>query len=268
MAGIQPSYIFHLYRSNGTATFLHPFLSRENILKTLENGTVAGLYGAEPEMAALGVLRRELYRLVDSSVRQWINDVRFIPRFLLSAAVFVLLYLFLSFAVRDPVPLIDEFALSFSGAFLTYALVGRRNVFSVPAEQKRVALKRKVDAIVFTQSQFVQDVEELLGEMEDEDEEFVLTEAVEGRIGRIDVSRHEAQELCRYLGVHYERKGYRRLEKYLLRLTAPEGRTDLSTETTVRPEFEVLQSRLAAGKVDVPLYALYLRLKHVRVKSR
>ena len=58
---------------------------------------------------------------------RWLQEKRYIPRLLCSAVVFIVLYLFLSIAIPDPVPIIDEILLSFLGAVFVWIMLCRHN---------------------------------------------------------------------------------------------------------------------------------------------
>ena len=147
--------IYHLSCSNGTPIFIHPFLNARNILAIQNNTTITGMYGEEPRVEAITMLRNDLYRCIDNAVRDWINERRLIPRFLIAAAVFFLTYIVLAFAVRDPLPVLDELILGIVTAVVTYVLIGRKFENSNRAVKQRIMLREKIDSIVFTEHPYV-----------------------------------------------------------------------------------------------------------------
>jgi len=68
--------------------------------------------------------------MVEIGVQRWVSEMRFTPKFLLSAGAFLVLYFFMSFVVRDPIPVIDEIAVSLGGAIAVYIIMGRRDMRS------------------------------------------------------------------------------------------------------------------------------------------
>jgi hypothetical protein len=162
MSDREPLHIFHLAREDGTSLFLHPFLDRQRVMERMEAHPLVGLYGREPRVEAITQFRNELYRLIEEEVRDWIGESRFIPRFLISAGVFLLVYVGLSLAVRDPLPVVDEIALSLAAAIGAFFLRRRRDMRSDRALSKRMKLRNKVDGIVFSESEFVKRLEDLL----------------------------------------------------------------------------------------------------------
>lgn len=125
-----------------------------------------GRYGQEPRVESVTMLRNDLYRRIEHDVRDWINERRFIPRFLLSAAAFLVVYLFLAIVIRDPLPVIDEILIALGVSVVAYIAVGRRFEQSRVASQRRVTLRSMVDGVVFSEDQPVRELETLLQELE------------------------------------------------------------------------------------------------------
>ena len=102
MEKLERAYLFHIARKNGSSFFFDPFHDPVNIIPVLENCEIVGLYGNEPRVETVTHFRNELYRKVEQSVKIWVAERRFIPRFLISSALFLVTYLFMSLVVRDP----------------------------------------------------------------------------------------------------------------------------------------------------------------------
>ncbi|MCK4516991.1 MAG: hypothetical protein KAU31_17150 [Spirochaetaceae bacterium] len=251
-------HIFHLYRKDGTAVFLHPFRNSDKLFQVLEKAEIAGHYGTEPRVESLTLFRNELYRLVETRVKRWVADSRFIPRFILSAGIFLVSYLFLSFVVRDPLPILDEVAISLAVAIGANVLLGRRDLKSEAALKKRIALRSKVDAIVFTESEFVRRLETALIAKEDEKPEELLEQIVAGNTALLaEDHEQEAEQIVRYLDAMFESSDFKRTQKRLRRM---EG-------SVPGRERDSMQRWLESKKVDVPLLVLYMQLKK-EVKTR
>jgi hypothetical protein len=211
------------------------------------------LYGSEPRVEAITGFRNELYRLIEDEVREWIAETRFIPRFLISAGVFLLAYIGLSLGVRDPLPMVDEIAISLGAAIGAFLLRRRKDMRSDSALEKRMKLRSKVDGIVFTESEFVKRLEEILHEDEDTTPESVADRLLEhGDAEGVAQHSAEASEVLTYLKAKFASPEYRKQEK---RLLAKER-----AEATSR-EKEHLTRWASHKKVDLPLFALYMRLK-------
>jgi hypothetical protein len=160
-------HIFHLQRKDGTPLFLHPFSEPAKMLKVDAETTISACYGKDPRPESITMLRNELYRMVEAAVKQWIMEKRFIPRFLLSSALFMVLYFFLSLVVRDPLPMIDELLISLAASIGLYFFLSRRATGSKEAASKRIVLRERIDAIYFEHNPVIEKVEQLLGQCEE-----------------------------------------------------------------------------------------------------
>lgn len=245
-------HIFHLYRKDGTAVFLHPFRKTDRLFSVLENGEIRGHYGNEPRVESLTLFRNELYRLVEQEVKAWVADARFIPRFVLSAGAFLLIYLFLSFVVRDPLPVLDEVAIALGASILAYILLGRRDIKSDAALKRRIALRTKVDGIVFTENEFVKRIEDELIARDGRKQAQLVEELISPEHAvMVEGHEQEAEQMLGYLDEMLGSSEFKQTEKRLKRLQRGDGRGN--------PEH--MRRWLESRKVDVPLLSLYLDLK-------
>jgi hypothetical protein len=233
-------YIFHVRRADGRSLILHPFRVPRRIPGQLEESGIVGRYGAEPRVEALTSFRNELYANVDAAVSAWRADARFIPRFLLSTAVFLVSYFVFSFLVRDPIPIVDELIISSGASVLLYLFLKRRDPTSDPAARKRAALTAIVDAIRFTESPFVLKVEGILHGHEGEDLTG-LAEKIDAPEGT-DLGGEEREEALQFLALLEE----------TLRIPARLRRAG-------RGGRQGADGRAAAK--DLPLFVTYRRIK-------
>jgi hypothetical protein len=255
MSGRQRLHIFHIYRKDGTPLFLHPFLDRQKVMDRLEKYELLGLYGREPRVESLTMFRNELYRIIEDEVRGWVSEARFIPRFLMSAGIFVVAYFFLSFVVRDPLPLVDELAVSLGAGIVGYLLLGRRYMRSEGALKKRIALREKVDGVRFVESEFVAEIERALHDTEATSTEGLIRAIEAGEVPALsDPESDEAKEFLQYLETKFGSGEYRRQEKKLLE----KGRSK---------DLEGVKRWVQLRKVDFPLFALYVNLKRQQARK-
>lgn len=154
--------MYHLTRANGDPLLIHPFRRQGSTFSLLSAPEIRGFYGREPRVESLTMLRNNMYRRIEEDVRDWIAEKRFMPRFLSGAAVFLVTYLVLSLVVRDPIPMVDELLVATGASLGTYFVLGRRDMRSEEASKRRIALRNKVDGVVFTGSDFVQELETTL----------------------------------------------------------------------------------------------------------
>ncbi|MDZ7794051.1 MAG: hypothetical protein U5P10_10290 [Spirochaetia bacterium] len=69
MKGEQSITIFHLFRKDGTALFLHPFDEPNVFLAVDENTQIYGKYGQEPDVESITLFRSQLYQAVETAVK-------------------------------------------------------------------------------------------------------------------------------------------------------------------------------------------------------
>jgi len=240
--------IFHIYRNDGTSLFLHPFDDR-NTLFSLEDGVkVEGLFGREPRVESLTMFRNKLYRLIETGVKEWIVDTKFIPRFILSSAVFLLVYFFTSLVIRDPIPIFDELLISIAASVFVYFFLSKRDQNSEKASGKRLKLRIHVDRIVFNESSFVKRFEEILNYNESVEAWELIPSIISPESELIpETERGDAQILLSYLERMFSGKVYRKQEKRLSRYKKEDKKKMLSWAK--------------ANKVDLSLYAAYRNIK-------
>ena len=245
-------HIFHLYRKDGTTVFLHPFRKVDRLYALLEKSEIKGHYGSEPRVESLTLFRNELYRLVEQEVKGWVTDSRFLPRFLISSAVFLVAFLFFSFVMLTPIPVLDELAISLGLSILTYIVLGKKDMKSEGALKRRIALRTKVDAIVFTENEFVKLVEAELIAREGQKADQLVRELIDSDRDLI-VADHEpeAEQMVEYLDATFHSHSFKKTEKRLKRMERE--------DTEYR--HAIMRKWLESRKIDVPLLSLYMDLK-------
>lgn len=245
--------IYHISRSDGTPLFLHPITRTDDVLKRLPKAELVGRYGREPRVESLTLLRNELYRLIETAVKEWIGEARFIPRFVLAAVVFLVSYLFMSLVIRDPLPLVDELLIAGGAAVATYIVIGRRNLQSDPALRRRIQLRERVDGVYFSESEFVMQVEKLLNELEQMDPADRVLRAASGQKLPVEsADRDDVNRLLDYIEHRFAAALSRRKLRDLRRFVRGDAPAE-KRHATLR--------RLAAGRgCDSALLGLYAEL--------
>ncbi len=262
MSAVEPVFIFHVYRSDGSPLFLHPFGGKKRIVDILEGREVDGLYGREPRVESLTMFRNELYRIIERDVKEWISEIRFLPRFLIASGVFVVAYLFFALVVRDPIPIIDEIGLALGGAIAAYIFVGRRDVRSGAAAKRRIKLRTKVDTIVFHESELAEDFETLLAKSEEAGVDELISSISDpagsgGLAGYYGQDNEALRQLIAYLTDFFAGKEYRKKERRLLKSESPIGDKDRTA----------LKRWIVTKNVDLPLFAAYLSIKRQATRT-
>jgi len=162
----KTAYIFHIARGEANPLFLHPFARRGAVLKILSKGRIRGLFGTDPDLHAVNLFRNELYEQVNAAVRQWVGDVRFLPRFLYSTASFLVVYIALTLTSRIRLPISVSLGISLVCGLVAYAAVSKRDMRSDAALRKRIALRSEIDRILFEESEFIRTIEQELSAIE------------------------------------------------------------------------------------------------------
>ncbi len=237
--------IFHLQRKDGSSLFLHPFSEPEILLKLNDKVKIIGKYGKEPRVESLTMFRNDLYRHIETSVKSWISDIRFIPRFILSASAFLVIYLFTSFVIRDPVPMIDELALSIGGSIALFLFLAKRDQNSEKSSKKRLELRILIDKIVFEEDPFVKEIEEILYYNESVDEASLIESiSVNDDNSFKNGKENDIKQIVGYLDKIFSSKIYRK-----------------KIDNINKKDTNRLVKWVTDNKIDLSLFAMYKKLK-------
>ena len=246
--------IFHINRKNGTSIFLYPFNKKQNLINLLDTNEIVGLYGKEPRIESLTLLRNDLYRLIEQAVKDWSAEKKFLPRFLLSTAVFLLVYFILSVVIKDPIPMVDEIVGGFIAAVLVYVFLVRRDSGSRTSTEMKVRLRTRVDEIVFNEDDFTKDVEQYLQHCETTaGMKHLLMNMMNDESGLMfDYSdREKVLEMQNSIKMLFDESDIRKHEKLLKKLSA-NGDNSAGSSRMIR--------WMSSRKVDPFLFAVYARI--------
>lgn len=158
--------IFLVRRNSGEILLLHPFRPGSAVFRDPDRIILDGRYASEPGPGDAEIIRKTLHEELEKGMRKDALDRGFYPRLLVSAAVFLLLYLFLSIVVRDPVPLVDELLAGGLGAFAAWFALERRSLSSETFALRSAALRRALDSSIFRPSGAAKYLEEVLQDAE------------------------------------------------------------------------------------------------------
>jgi hypothetical protein len=259
--------IFHLYRKDGVPLFLHPFSDPLRLLQLGKDTEIVGRYGREPRPESITLLRNELYRSVDIAVKSWITEKRFIPSFLLSSGLFLVIYLFMSLVIRDPIPMIDELAIALGGAIVLYFFLSRKAASSREASEQRIMLREKIDSIYFDHLPFLDKAEELLDVLEHAPDALVRSLEMErdgeslekeGKALQTDEKSNESkeiEELLSHLEKRFSSRAYKGIEKKRKKMMKSGDRV------AIKGGGPVQVGETQQKKIDLPLFSLYHLLR-------
>jgi len=251
----QKITIFHLYRKDGSSLFLHPFEKEEKFMELLEKLDFEGKYGQEPRVESLTMFKNDIYRLIEDAVKSYVSELRFIPKFLISAGIFLAAYLFFSLVVRDPLPMVDEILISFGAAILSYIMIGRRDQRSNLSLKKRMEMRTRVDRIVFNESSFVKKIEKTLHQNESGNTEKVIEYMMSPGKHQISAEdEKDALQLIKYLKKRFNSRDFKRQERIVDRLIHEKDKEPEKDKKSLSVWAE-------SKKVDFSLFAVYARMK-------
>ncbi len=241
-----PIHIFHIRRLGDRSLLLHPF--GKEVRLTDNQRPVVGVFGADPQMDVVNQFRELLYRQIDSEIRSWLTEMRFIPRFLVSALVFLLVYFILSLAIRDPIPMVVQLSGAAVAAVAFFLWLGRRDELSSRAVEKRAAVRATVDGISFTWSPVLEAFEDLIVQYQGQTDLILAELLAEIRRTASADSEGLCPALIEALQARYDDVTLQKLER---RFAASHDAVP----------FEALVQWGRSFKADPGLLALYLGLK-------
>ncbi len=110
-------------------------------------------------------IRRAVAASIEGALGVWILERTFTGRVALSAGAFLVVYLFLSIVVRDPLPLLDELVAGCIGAAVVWAASRTRALASPRVGELSTRLKEALDRMGYSESPVVAWTEDRLSEL-------------------------------------------------------------------------------------------------------
>jgi hypothetical protein len=132
-----------LNRGKKPDIYLDPYLHQEKIDSWGSDEPVCLKSGGTLTKQQKDEASYSLYASIDFAVDRWIQDKQYIPRLLVSALVFLVMYFFLSLVIRDPIPMVDELVISSALTIGTWVFLARRDTRSSVALKRRYELKQR-----------------------------------------------------------------------------------------------------------------------------
>jgi hypothetical protein len=244
------SGFYLIKRTFGKSLYLHPFLKKKWTIDwdpdkniTIEISNKISSENRENYLF-------ELYTGIDRGVNSWIQELKYIPRFINSALAFLVVYFFMSFVVRDPIPVIDELLIGAAAAVGVYLFTAARNKKSDIAMKKRVELKNQADQAAFKVEEKLVIMEEMLLEY-DEMSAVTLSDKMCGDEGGLTVLKKTERtvDIADYIQILLKRND--KHKKILRRLPS------VNTEREKTSMSAHLLNLSGRRKIDLPLLALY-----------
>ena len=132
---------YFLQRSNKENLCLSPYLDTERVDSWEEGETVSLLSSGMLTKTQRDEATYALYSAIDFSVDRWIQNKQYVPRLLVTALIFTASYFFFSLVIRDPLPMLDELAISFGLSLLGWSVLSKLDTRSSVAQRSRYEMK-------------------------------------------------------------------------------------------------------------------------------
>ncbi|NBK22349.1 MAG: hypothetical protein EOM68_10015 [Spirochaetia bacterium] len=159
---------YALLRKTGMNLYLSPYLQADKAAQLDDETPVVLKSSGMLTKGQKDEASYALYSAIDFSVDRWIQDKQYIPRLLICAVVFMVTYFFMSLAIRDPIPMLDEVLVSTGLTLFCWIALAKRDTRSSLALQRRYELKGKAGSpdyqqleSLFALESFLQDIASL-----------------------------------------------------------------------------------------------------------
>ncbi|MBL8968611.1 MAG: hypothetical protein JNG85_16520, partial [Spirochaetaceae bacterium] len=138
---------------------LHPFGEGSTLYAEAERSPSAprleGRFAPSRAPTSFAELRADLDAELEAGLRRHLLDKGFTLRVFASAAVFLVVFLFMSIVIRDPIPIVDEVVGGALGAFALRTYLARRALSSPSALALAESLRRSLGEAYFVESSAV-----------------------------------------------------------------------------------------------------------------
>ena len=132
---------YFVQRSNKENLCISPYLDTEKVDSWEEGESVQLLSSGMLTKTQRDEATYALYSAIDFSVDRWIQNKQYVPRLLVTALIFTASYFFFSLVIRDPLPMLDELAISFGLAIFSWSVLAKRDTRSSVAQRRRYEMK-------------------------------------------------------------------------------------------------------------------------------
>ena len=99
------------------------------------------------------------------TVSHFLQDKHYIPRLLISALVFLLVYFFLSLVVRDPIPMLDELIAALLLSVLTFLGMSKRDIRLARESKLMYDIRKELANAELIQEDYLNSIEEYIYEI-------------------------------------------------------------------------------------------------------
>lgn len=135
--------LYLINRGNNKSLYISPFSNPATAHEWDENEDITIYSATTVTKEQKDGVFFTLYTDIDRGVDRWIQDVKYFPRLLIGGVIFLVTYFFFSLAVRDPIPVLDEFIIASLVTVVSVVALSRRDKRSDISVKKRFELKQK-----------------------------------------------------------------------------------------------------------------------------
>jgi len=161
--------VYLYYFNSLKPILLNPYL-KNNEIGNVDVEKPVTIYSANSLTKEDGdYIERKGFQDIDSSVNLWIQEKRYYPRLFISTFAFFIMYFLLSFAIRDPIPIIDELLGSFGFTFLTWSFFTKRDTKSAIAKKKKLEIKRQINKAKYDELNILNKIENFVFDLKARD---------------------------------------------------------------------------------------------------
>lgn len=247
------SGFYLIKRTFGKSLYLHPFLKKKWTIDWDPEEHIEAETSNKISMQDREDYLFELYTGIDRGVNSWIQELKYIPRFINAALAFLVVYFFMSFVLRDPFPVIDELIGGAAAAVGVYFFTAARNRKSDIAMKKRIELKNQADQTAFIVDEKLLVLEELLLAY-DEMSAVTLSDKICGDEGGITIlaKTEKTDNIAEYIQILlYRNDKHKKILRRLPSVNTEREKTAMSAH---------LLNLGGRRRIDLPLLALYRSL--------
>lgn len=247
-------HIYLVKREFGGSLILHPFAEKKQVVKELDRSPIMFHYAEGPDEDDRAAMLYGIYTVIDSAVDLWVQELKYIPRLLASAAVFLLVYLFTALVIRIPVPLVDEILFSSAAAAAVYIITAKKSTRSEVAMKRRIELKHTADQAAEVQTLELKEIQDTLSELE-KIPPLKLSDMIAGRreFPADAINSSVSKDIAESLESALKQQKYGKALMKKLNADASEHRKE---------RFSAYLYRLSQNKkIDLPLIGLFVLLR-------
>ncbi len=246
---------YALLRKMGANLYLSPYLKADKVAHVDAETPVVLKSSGMLTKGQKDEASYALYSAIDFSVDRWIQDKQYIPRLLVCAVVFMVTYFFMSLAIRDPIPMVDEMLGSTGLSLFCWITLARRDTRSSLALQRRYELKGQAGSPDYQEQEglfalevFLQDIASL--DMQEVSDSLCLVEKKNFELLAEDQRGPWAEEFLSLLLLHLKVR-----QKSLYRMYAKVRSVREAQKPNLRLSQRLFHLNMQQ-KLDLPLLAL------------